>query len=634
MPLISIQKIAKAYGAQDVFENISCALPHQSRVALVGPNGIGKTTLLRVIAGMEKPDHGIVQRARNLRIGYLPQETSRSWANHVNLELTVWQLGLEAFAVLREQESELAQLEEMMADSSRAEEAMARYGPLQEDFERAGGYIYPARIRRVLNGLGFKPAQYDHSLTQLSGGERTRAFLARLLLENPALLILDEPTNHLDIESIQWLEGWLNDWCGTAIIVSHDRYFLDRTAQIIWELSLRGMATYRGNYTAYVRQREEKQRFQLKEYEAQQDFIQRERDYIRRNIAGQNTRQAQGRRKRLERMLKDQAIDRPQQGRSVRIEFEEMDRSGDRVIETHQLAIGYQDAAEPLFRVPDLVLTRAECVALIGPNGAGKTTFLKTLMGEISPLSGSVQWGANIKIGYFAQAHEGLRPDNTVLEELLSAAPGIRISQARDFLAKYLFTGHNVEKQVGALSGGERGRLALAKLALEGANFLLLDEPTNHLDIPSQEVLQDALEGFPGTILLVSHDRYLVNALATQIWVIREHDGEMGVYQGGYAAYLEANQNEEEDRKLSKKKFFEARVRIQGNSQRRKELEALEDRINGLESEFRAVSEQIEGAGVDVEKVRELGERYAILEAELNREMETWERLASELMGA
>lgn len=634
MPLISIQKIAKAYGAQDVFENISCALPHQSRVALVGPNGIGKTTLLRVIAGMEKPDHGIVQRARNLRIGYLPQETSRSWANHVNLELTVWQLGLEAFAVLREQESELAQLEEMMADSSRAEEAMARYGPLQEDFERAGGYIYPARIRRVLNGLGFKPAQYDHSLTQLSGGERTRAFLARLLLENPALLILDEPTNHLDIESIQWLEGWLNDWCGTAIIVSHDRYFLDRTAQIIWELSLRGMATYRGNYTAYVRQREEKQRFQLKEYEAQQDFIQRERDYIRRNIAGQNTRQAQGRRKRLERMLKDQAIDRPQQGRSVRIEFEEMDRSGDRVIETHQLAIGYQDAAEPLFRVPDLVLTRAECVALIGPNGAGKTTFLKTLMGEISPLSGSVQWGANIKIGYFAQAHEGLRPDNTVLEELLSAAPGIRISQARDFLAKYLFTGHNVEKQVGALSGGERGRLALAKLALEGANFLLLDEPTNHLDIPSQEVLQDALEGFPGTILLVSHDRYLVNALATQIWVIREHDGEMGVYQGGYAAYLEANQNEEEDRKLSKKKFFEARVRIQGNSQRRKELEALEDRINVLESEFRAVSEQIEGAGVDVEKVRELGERYAILEAELNREMETWERLASELMGA
>lgn len=634
MPLISIQKIAKAYGAQDVFENISCALPHQSRVALVGPNGIGKTTLLRVIAGMEKPDHGIVQRARNLRIGYLPQETSRSWANHVNLELTVWQLGLEAFAVLREQESELAQLEEMMADSSRAEEAMARYGPLQEDFERAGGYIYPARIRRVLNGLGFKPAQYDHSLTQLSGGERTRAFLARLLLENPALLILDEPTNHLDIESIQWLEGWLNDWCGTAIIVSHDRYFLDRTAQIIWELSLRGMATYRGNYTAYVRQREEKQRFQLKEYEAQQDFIQRERDYIRRNIAGQNTRQAQGRRKRLERMLKDQAIDRPQQGRSVRIEFEEMDRSGDRVIETHQLAIGYQDAAEPLFRVPDLVLTRAECVALIGPNGAGKTTFLKTLMGEISPLSGSVQWGANIKIGYFAQAHEGLRPDNTVLEELLSAAPGIRISQARDFLAKYLFTGHDVEKQVGALSGGERGRLALAKLALEGANFLLLDEPTNHLDIPSQEVLQDALEGFPGTILLVSHDRYLVNALATQIWVIREHDGEMGVYQGGYAAYLEANQNEEEDRKLSKKKFFEARVRIQGNSQRRKELEALEDRINGLESEFRAVSEQIEGAGVDVEKVRELGERYAILEAELNREMETWERLASELMGA
>ncbi len=634
MPLISIQKIAKAYGAQDVFENISCALPHQSRVALVGPNGIGKTTLLRVIAGMEKPDHGIVQRARNLRIGYLPQETSRSWANHVNLELTVWQLGLEAFAVLREQESELAQLEEMMADSSRAEEAMARYGPLQEDFERAGGYIYPARIRRVLNGLGFKPAQYDHSLTQLSGGERTRAFLASLLLENPALLILDEPTNHLDIESIQWLEGWLNDWSGTAIIVSHDRYFLDRTAQIIWEISPRGMATYRGNYTAYVRQREEKQRFQLKEYEAQQDFIQRERDYIRRNIAGQNTRQAQGRRKRLERMLKDQAIDRPQQGRSVRIEFEEMDRSGDRVIETHQLAIGYQDAAEPLFRVPDLVLTRAECVALIGPNGAGKTTFLKTLMGEISPLSGSVQWGANIKIGYFAQAHEGLRPDNTVLEELLSAAPGIRISQARDFLAKYLFTGHNVEKQVGALSGGERGRLALAKLALEGANFLLLDEPTNHLDIPSQEVLQDALEGFPGTILLVSHDRYLVNALATQIWVIREHDGEMGVYQGGYAAYLEANQNEEEDRKLSKKKFFEARVRIQGNSQRRKELEALEDRINVLESEFRAVSEQIEGAGVDVEKVRELGERYAILEAELNREMETWERLASELMGA
>jgi len=627
MSLITATDLAKSYGAQDVFEGVSVAIPHQARIALVGPNGVGKTTLLQLLAGLEKPDEGKIQRARGLRIGYLPQEVSYSRSHKDELKRTLWDSCIEAFGDLRTQEAELARLEEVMADPQEAEKAIERYGKLQQAFEHAGGYTYPSRIRQVLNGLGFTPEESDRPLEQFSGGERTRALLGRLLLEDTDLLILDEPTNHLDIAAIEWLEAWLRDWPGSEVVVSHDRYLLDRLVDTVWELSPRGVEVYRGNYSAYVQQRAERQEYHAARYRAQQEHIQHEQDYIRRNIAGQNTRQAQGRRKRLERLLREQAVARPEKERAVRIDFGQVDRSGDRVLETHELMIGYHDSSEPLFEVPDLLLTRGECVALIGPNGAGKTTFLKTLLGDIHPWAGEVKLGASLQVGYFAQAHEGLNPERTVLEEILSVAPEFKISQARDWLARFLFVGDTVDKPIEVLSGGERGRVALAKLALEGANLLLLDEPTNHLDIPSQEILEEALNSFPGTILLVSHDRYLVNALATQVWVITRAARSLEVFPGGYEMYLESRRKKTEVREVLSK-MPSRRDRSPRGSGSRVHMAVIEDRIEALERALEQVTRQLEDAGDDYEKLRLLGDRYTELEADLEKQIAMWERQA------
>ncbi len=523
MSLITAAQLAKSYGPDDIFAGLEVALPHDARVGLVGPNGAGKTTLLRLLAGLEEPSRGTVQRARGLRLGYLPQEAA------LYAEGTLWEEMLTAFDSLRAREAELARLEAAMADPQQYEAVMERYGPLQHQFELDGGYEYETRIRQVLGGLNFEPPDYDKPVAILSGGQKTRALLARLLLESPDLLILDEPTNHLDLHAVEWLETWLNDWDGAVLIVSHDRYFLDQVVGTVWELEFGRLEEYRGNYSAYLVQRAGRRERAQAEFEAQQAYIAREQDYIRRNIAGQNTKQARGRRARLERLLDardpNQALaSNPRSAAQLKLDLRTSLRSGDRVVETHDLAVGYPDDRKVLFRAPDVLLWREECAALIGPNGAGKTTFLKTLLGEIPPLSGKVKLGSSLKVGYFAQAHEGLDPERTVIDEVLGVQdmpPG----RARDYLAKFLFTGDDVFKQVGVLSGGERGRVALAKLALQGANLLLLDEPTNHLDIPAQEILEAVLADFPGTILLVSHDRYLIDALATQIWSVRVGSG-------------------------------------------------------------------------------------------------------------
>ncbi|HEY47783.1 MAG: hypothetical protein AMJ88_01860 [Anaerolineae bacterium SM23_ 63] len=627
MSLITATDLAKSYGAQDVFEGVSVAIPHQARIALVGPNGIGKTTLLRLLAGLEKSDEGRIQKARWLRIGYLPQEVSYSRSRKDELKRTLWDSCQEAFSEIRAQEVELAHLEELMADPRESEKAIARYGPLQEAFEHAGGYIYPSRIRQVLNGLGFAPEEYGRPLEQFSGGERTRALLAKLLLEDPDLLILDEPTNHLDISAIEWLEAWLRDWRGAEVLVSHDRYLLDRLIDTVWELKPQGVEIYRGNYSAYVQQREERQEYHATRYRAQLEHVRREQEFIRRNIAGQNTRQAQGRRKRLERLLREEAIARPVKERAVRIDFGQVDRSGDHVIETHELMIGYRDSDEPLFEVPDLLLTRGECVALIGPNGAGKTTFLKTLLGDIQPWAGEVKLGASLQVGYFAQAHEDLDPEQTVLEEILSVAPKMKVSQARDWLARFLFVGDSVDKPIEILSGGERGRVALAKLALEGANLLLLDEPTNHLDIPSQEILEEALNDFPGTILLVSHDRYLINALATQVWAIARQARTLEVFTGGYETYLDSQRVRAEARKAISKKASD-KDRTPKGSGAGIRLTEVEERIEALESALVQVTRQLEEAGNDLEQLHRLGDLYTELEADLERQIALWEGLA------
>lgn len=627
MSLITGSDLSKAYGAQDVFTGIHLAVPHQARVALVGANGVGKTTLLRILAGMEMSDGGRVQRARNLRIGFLPQETLANGGRRVPEATGLWEWCVGALKELRAQEAELHRLEQIMADPHQAEAALARYGPLQEAFERAGGYAYHARVRRVLNGLGFSPDQDPVPLHRLSGGERTRAELARLLLEDPELLILDEPTNHLDVEAVEWLEAWLIDWPGAVLVVSHDRYFLDRVAETVWELTPQGLESYRGNYSAYLTQRAERREFLLATYEAQQEHVRKEQDYIRRNIAGQNTRQAQGRRKRLERMLRDKAVDRPVSEATVRLALAPAPRSGDRVLETEALAVGYADDPAALFSVPDLVLQRGECAALIGPNGAGKTTFLKTILGETPAYGGQVRLGASLHVGYFAQAHQGLDPGRSVLQEIQAAAPRWSTAQCRDFLAQFLFRGETVEKTIDVLSGGERGRVALALLVLQGANLLLLDEPTNHLDLPSQEILQEALQEFPGTILLVSHDRYLINSLATQVWAIHPGERRMEVFTGDYTAYAaQRRQVVESARQAGAGE--RRRERAPGRDLSAGEMRAAEERIAEMEAELAGLSRQLQSAGADVARVTELGVRYAQVQARLEAEFAAWERLA------
>ncbi len=631
MSLLTARDLSRAFGAEDVFTGVSLAIPHQARIALVGPNGIGKTTLLRLLVGLDRPDSGAIHRARALRVGYLPQEATHARSQRAALDQSVWEVCLQAFADLRSTEAELAELEASMADPARVERALARYGPLQESFERDGGYTYPALIERVLNGLGFSPDDRQRTLRQLSGGERTRVLLARLLLEDPDLLVLDEPTNHLDMAAVEWLEGWLEDWPGAALIVSHDRYFLDHTVDSIWELGPSGLETYRGNYSAYLKQRLERRERQDELYRAQQALIQREQEYIRRNIAGQNTRQAQGRRKRLNRLLSEGALEKTEEARRTSIEFQAGGRSGDRVVETRSLVIGHPDEDEALFAVPDLVLTRGACAALIGPNGAGKTTFLRTLLGEVPERAGEARLGASLKIGYFVQAHDDLTPTNTVREELLSVDPDLRPAEARNLLGRYLFSGDDIDKLVEVLSGGERGRLALAKLALQGANLLLLDEPTNHLDLPSQEILQQALLTFPGTILLVSHDRYLIDALATQIWSIALVGGEMTVFEGRYSEFVTARRQAEVEARQSEPQPESRRRRqeVSGSERVRKlELEKVEAEIQALESDMDRVTHEIQASGEDVEKVRRLGERFAALEQALEEALERWERLA------
>jgi len=477
--------------------------------------------------------------------------------------------------------------------------------------------------------MSFTPEEFERRLDSLSGGERTRALLARLLLEKPDLLVLDEPTNHLDIEAIEWLEGWLREFDGAVVIVSHDRYFLDNSVDRVWDLSPHSITLYRGNYSAYVAQRAERLELHRKTYKSQQEHVRREQDFIQRNIAGQKTRQAQGRRKRLQRLLRDHAVTQPTSRRPVSIEFGKTRRSGERVLETKALAVGFHDDDEPLFITPDLILMRGECAALIGPNGAGKTTFLKMLLGEIPPLEGEVKLGASLNVGYFAQAHEELDPELTVLEEILRTTTGLKISEARNLLGRFLFSGDDIDKRVAVLSGGERGRLALAKLTLLGANLLLLDEPTTHLDLPSQEVLQEALADFPGTILLVSHDRYLIEALATQVWAISPQGREMLVHIGGYVSYSAARRQAaaaQPTPRRQKRRTSSPRPRKPRRGQAT--ISDTEAMIASLESDLNRVSQQLEQAGTNVETVRRLGEEYAQLEAKLQSALSAWEELA------
>ncbi len=664
MSLLTATDLAKSFGAEDLFSGLSLEVARGARLAIVGPNGIGKTTLLRILVGEEEPTAGRVTRARGLRIGYLPQEA------HFTAQSTLWETCLEPFRELRAMQEELHRLETRMADPAQADEALARYGKLQEAFERRGGYTYPTRIRQVLNGLGFDEADFDLPVHHLSGGQRTRAYLARLLLSDPDLLLLDEPTNHLDIAAVEWLEGYLSRWEGAAIIVSHDRYFIDRVANGILEMSADGLETYRGNYTHYLRQRQERWERRREVFERQKAELLKEVEYIKKNIAGQNTSQAKGRLRRLTRLVQaieqvglETALSTPwsrlgvetttspfsvaEAERRVRalrlpdsrpprlhLRLRTAERSGDLVLRTRDLRIGYPK--RPLFHAPDIELRRGECAALIGPNGTGKTTFLKTILGQVPPLEGEVVLGDSLRIGYFAQAHEGLDPGRTLMEEIESVAPAMLPGQIRDYLGKFLFSGDDVFKRVESLSGGERGRLALAKLALQDTNFLLLDEPTNHLDIPSQEILQAVLSEYPGTILLVSHDRYLIDALATQVWEIHPDEARLTVFKGTYSELRAAREAEAARRAAQAEKTPGKRRAGRGSgsdatarAERRRvaRLQEVENQIVALERRLAEIGRQLEGLTGDPAEVARLGQEYAEVQRQIDEKLDEWERL-------
>jgi len=536
MPIVSAIQVGKSFGAERIFAGVNFQINEQDRIGLIGPNGAGKSTLLNILAGREEPDEGSVALARYTRIGYLTQITDFHPENSLREEM------LTVVAEVRRWERELGELALELAtpaaqnDTVLHEELLNRYDELQTRFEHMGGYTYENRIDQVLDGLGFTRDQQEAPVMYLSGGQQTRASLAKLLLQEPDLLLLDEPTNHLDLAALEWLETYLSSWRGAMVVVAHDRYFLDKVVARTIELAFGRIEEYPGNYTKYLHLREERMERRTREYEAQQAHIAHTEEFIRRYKAGQRSREARGRQKLLDRL---ERVERPQDFPEMHFEFNAVFESGQVVLSTQKLVVGYPPAehqSEPsvLVHVVDLELLRGDRVGLLGPNGAGKTTLLRTIIGEIAPISGQVYPGHNVRIGYYSQVHSGLNPGRTIVDEIRRMS-ALSEDAARSFLARFLFTGDDVFKPVGALSGGERSRVALAKLTLQGSNFLVLDEPTNHLDLQSRQFLEEILSEFEGTLLFVSHDRYFIDSLATKVWVIE--DGVLIPYMGNYSEY-------------------------------------------------------------------------------------------------
>ncbi len=527
--LFRLSEATKSYGGTEILRGVSFQVNPGEKVGLVGRNGAGKTTVFRLITGQEAPDSGDVFKANGLNLGLLDQHVDFGTAE------TVHTAALSAFKEIHDIEADMRALEKRM-ETDHSDEVLNRYAELQIAFEQADGFTYAARAEAILQGLGFSKEMWDQSTSRLSGGQKNRLGMARLLLSKADVLLLDEPTNHLDVGAVEWLENFLTEYDGSYVIISHDRYFLDRTTNRIIEIENGRAVTYTGNYSAFLVERELRREQQQREYENQQAFINKTQEFIRRNLEGQKTKQAKSRRTLLQRMDRLDAVASEKHGGSFGLK--KVERTGNNVLTLEDLSIGYNSKC--LAKGIELSLHRGETLGIIGGNGTGKTTMLKTILGELPALGGEIRWGTKANFGYYAQNLEELEPRNDVINELRRVAPLADNGTLRSFLARFLFFGEDVFKLVGDLSGGEKGRLALAKLIYSRKNVLILDEPTNHLDIPAREALEAALSEYDGTILTVSHDRFFLDKVATQILAFS--DGGVEVFNGNYSEYHDWNQ--------------------------------------------------------------------------------------------
>jgi len=619
--LFRLDDVYKSYAATEVLRGVTFQVNPHERVGLVGRNGAGKTTIFRLVTEQEETDRGEVILLRGLRIGLLEQQPTFEG------ELTVRDEALNVFTEIRGMEAEMTRLEHAMSEASgeALDDAMHSYSDLWHAYEFAGGFSYHARAEAVLAGLGFSDIDLDKPADQLSGGQKARLALAKLLLSEPDVLLLDEPTNHLDVNAVEWLEDFLSEYKSAFIIISHDRFLLDRTAAKIIEMDGGRATVYPGNYSAYTRQREERRLVQAREYEEQQELIARTEDFIRRNIAGQKTKQAKSRRKMLERIERVEAV---RDERVGDFRLHSVARAGDNVLAVADLSIGYDTAA--LATGISFLLRRGERLGIIGPNASGKTTFLKTVLGDLEPISGGLTWGANVNIEYFDQELSSLDLGSTVSEEIAAVAPRATPGELRSYLAKFLFTGDDILKPVVALSGGEQSRLALAKLIYSRANVLVMDEPTNHLDIPSREALEAALAQFPGTMITVSHDRYFLDKLATKI--LHFENGAATYHNGSYSDFYAVHhlkQTVREEPALKKRPVaIPAKSRASvAAKERRRSVEDIEQDIRMLENELAELSERLSSASSDwrPEQYAEIGSRQEEISSLLEALYREWQ---------
>ncbi|MCU7746386.1 ABC-F family ATP-binding cassette domain-containing protein [Priestia megaterium] len=638
MIILQLNGITKYYGAEPILSNIKLEVQSKDRIALVGRNGAGKSTLLKIIAEQLSYDSGEIIKPKGVSIDYMGQDTV------LESTLSIWEEMMTVFAPLKKMEKELRTLETKMGDpdifndSVQYEKLTKEYDQLQVTFKDLGGYQYEADTRSILHGFRFSDFDYSTPISSLSGGQKTRLALAKLLLTKPDLLILDEPTNHLDIETLAWLEQFLQGYEGAILIVSHDRYFLDKVVNQVYEVTQKTTVKYTGNYSKYLVQKAERYEKELRQYEKQQDEVAKLNDFIQRNIArASTTKRAQSRRKQLDRM---ELINRPNDGeKSASFSFEIERQSGNEVLNLENVSIGY-DENKYVVQDANLRIKKGESLALVGPNGVGKSTLLKGIVDKLSFRTGTISFGSNVMVGYYDQEQANLTSNKTVLNELWDDYPSKPEKEIRTALGNFLFSGDDVLKIVSTLSGGEKARLALAKLMLQKANFLILDEPTNHLDLDSKQVLENALIDYPGTLLFVSHDRYFINRIANKIAELSPEGVEE--FLGDYDYYVEKKAEIEEIKELENIKANEERtVKVDKQSykqdkeqkklmrQRTRRIEEIETEVNKLEAAQAENEELLCDPEIyqNHEEVSRLNGENEKIASQLSTLMEEWEEL-------